>query len=95
MIILTPLQEKTLSVHRECRGSGSDAPVLHPTNREEAVEVVNLELRVLRHESVHSLIVVNGVPRADELIRPTDVVDQLPVVGCACKSRNVGVDSLW
>ena len=69
--------------------------MLHPTNREEAVKVVNLELRVLRHESMHSLIVVNGVPRADELIRPTDVVDQLPVVGCACKSRDVGVDGLW
>ena len=84
-----------MSVNPEFRGSGSDAPVLHPTNREEAIKVVNLELRVLRHESMHSLIVVNGVPRADELIRTTDVVDKLPVVRCACKSRDVGVDGLW
>ena len=54
--------------------------MLHAWDDKEAIVVVDIQLRVLVHECVNSLVVVDGVARCDELVSPPRVVDQLAVV---------------
>ena len=57
-----------------------NAPMLHAANSEEAVEVVNVHLRVFGDKTVDRLIIVHGIARTDELVGPPDVVDEFPIM---------------
>ena len=54
--------------------------MLHATDSEKSVEVVDVHFRVLGHETMDRLIIVYGVSRADQLVGPPHVVDELPIV---------------
>ena len=72
----------------------ANIPVLHATNWEEAVVIVNIHVSVLRHEAMHSLVIVQRVARTDELVRPPDVVDKLSIVRRGSETCNVRSDRL-
>ena len=55
--------------------------MLHASDDKEAVEVINVHVSMLRHEPVHALVVEDRVSRTDKLVRPSDVVQQLSIVG--------------
>ena len=66
----------------------------HATHGEKTIEIVDIHSRVFLHEGMNSLIVVQRVPRTDELICPSDVVDDFPIVGRTSEFRDVRVDGL-
>ena len=68
-----------------CSISAKSIPVLHPTNGKQPIEIVNLHLRILSHEPIDRLIVVERIARADELVSPPHVVDDLAVMVWASK----------
>ena len=70
------------------------APVLHTANSEQAIEVVDLHGGMFCHETVHCLVVMHRVSGTDELICPSDVVDDFPIVGRTSEFRDVRVDGL-
>lgn len=65
-----------------------------PRHREEAVEVVNGERAVLLRKRVYRLVIMHAEPRADQLVRPADVVQHLSVVRRARERGQVWGDSL-
>ena len=68
--------------------------MLHTRNGEETIEVVNVEFRMLRHERVYRLIVMERIAWADELVSPTNVVDHFAIVGLSRESSEIWVDGL-
>lgn len=54
--------------------------MVHAGHEEEAVVVVDVHRSVRARELVDGGIVVDTVARADELVRPADVLQQLAVV---------------
>ena len=66
----------------------------HTTYGEETIEIVNIHARVLVHEGMHSLVIVERVARADELVCPADVLDDLAIVRRASESGDVPLDRL-
>lgn len=70
------------------------SPVVHAGHEEEAVVVVDVHRRVRARELVDGGVVVDAVARADELVRPADVLQQLPVVLRPRERGQVRVDRL-
>ena len=68
--------------------------MLHASDDKEAVEVINVHVSMLRHEPVHALVVEDRVSRTDKLVRPSDVVQQLSIVGRSNEARDVWRDRL-
>lgn len=68
--------------------------MVHAGHGEEAVEVIHGERGVRARERVHRLVVVQAVPGADQLVRPADVVQHLPVVRRVCERSQVRGDRL-
>ena len=66
----------------------------HPTNGEQTIEVGDIQVRIGLRERMHGLVVVHRVARADELVGPSYVVDELPVVRGCSEGREVDVDGL-
>ena len=66
----------------------------HSRNREETIEVVDLHVRVLLHERVHRFVVMERVAWTDELVCPSDVLDDLPIVGQVGELSNICFDGL-
>lgn len=60
--------------------------MLHAWDGEEAIVVVDIQLRVLVHEVVDSLVIMNGVARRDELVGPPSVMDKFAVMRRAGES---------
>ena len=55
--------------------------MLHATDSEKSVEVVDVRASILCREVLDSLVVVDTAARTDDLVRPSDVVQQLSIVG--------------
>lgn len=68
--------------------------MVHTRDDEEAVEVVDVHLRVRLRELVDGLVIVDGIAGADELVCPADVLDELPVVLWSRECRQIWVDRL-
>ena len=66
----------------------------HTREKEQTIETVDVEVGMLVHERVHGFVVMNRVAWADELIRPADVVDDLPIVSGPSESGEVRFDCL-
>ena len=54
--------------------------MVHPRDSEQPIEVAQLPVRVGLIETLHRVVVEHRVARADQLVGPADVVQQLPVV---------------
>ena len=68
--------------------------MVHAGHEEEAVVVVDVHRGVRERELVHALVVVQGVPGADQLVCPADVLKQFALVRRPRKGSEVGVDGL-
>ena len=54
--------------------------MLHATDREEAIEVIDVQHGMLSHKPLHGLVVVNRVSGTYELVRPSNIMNQLSIV---------------
>ena len=54
--------------------------MVHSRDREEAIDVIYVHVSVGTEELVDGLVVVDCVAGADELVRPSKVMNQLSVV---------------
>ena len=54
--------------------------MVHSRDREEAIDVIYVHVSVGTEELVDGLVVVDWVAGADELVRPSKVMNQLSVV---------------
>ena len=68
--------------------------MLHPSDSEETIEVVNVQLRMLSHKRLYGVVIVYRIARADELVCPSDVLDDLPIVGQVGELSNICFDGL-
>lgn len=68
--------------------------MVHSGNREEAVEIVDIHMRVRSRPFVHGLVVMDRVAGADELVRPAHVLEQLAIVLGASEGCEVWRDCL-
>ena len=66
--------------------------MLHPRDREQPVEVVDVRASILGREVLNSLIVMDAAARADDLVSPSDVVEKLP--STPNKRTQIGIDRL-
>ena len=66
----------------------------HTGEKEQTIEIVDVEVGMLVHEGMHGFVVMNRVAWADELIRPADVMDDLPIVSAPSESGEVRFDCL-
>ena len=66
--------------------------MLHPRDREQPVEVVDVRASILCREVLDSLVVVYTAARTDDLVRPSDVVKKLPAM--PDKGTQIGIDRL-
>ena len=60
--------------------SWRSAPMVHSRDREEAIDVIYVHVSVGTEELVDSLVVMDCIAGADELVRPSEVVDQFPIM---------------
>ena len=68
--------------------------MLHSSHHEQPIEVVDVHYRMLSHEAVDRFVVVDRVARANDLIAPSSVLDNLAVMRWSDERRNIRVDSL-
>ena len=68
--------------------------MIHTGHGEETIEVVDIQRAVPERELVHGLVVVDAISRADELVRPADVVEHFAVPRGCGERGEVGVDRL-
>lgn len=68
--------------------------MIHPWYREQTIKVVDIHLGVHARESIHGLVVMNGVPRADKLVCKAYVLQDLPSVARASEGSQIGIDCL-
>ena len=64
-------------------------PVEHPRDGEQPIEVFHLQLRVVLREVSDGLIVIQRPNRSDELVGPSDIMDELSVVRRASERREI------
>lgn len=68
--------------------------MIHTRDGEEAIEVIDIQVSIRAEELVNGLVVVNCVARADELVRPSEVLDQLSIMLGSYECSDVRVDRL-
>ena len=68
--------------------------MVHAGHEEQAVVVVNVHGRVRKREPVDGLVIVDTVAWADELVGPSDVLNEFPLVLRPSKGGEVGIDRL-
>ena len=66
----------------------------HPWHCEEPIPIVDIEVGVRKSPMVDGLVVIDRVSWADQLVRPSDVLNQLSVMLRARKVCDIRADCL-
>lgn len=66
--------------------------MLHPRDCEQPVEVIDVRTPATAREVLDTLVVVDATTRTDDLVCPSDVMEELPAVPDKC--TQIGIDRL-